>query len=425
MNAYEQKRRKKCGEEKKKMSWTTWAIIGMVAVFVLIVACMFFVKRYNGLSRTYVQIGDQNIKQVEYNYYYSTIVNNFYAQNSNYLMYLGIDQQKPLDDQTCLYDSRMTWKDYFDQSTVPMIQAVKALNQDAVQNGFEYDVTEDYNTYINNINTQIESNNISKSLFYEKSFGEFATEERLEPYVKEYLTYQAYYKKLKEDQQVDEAQVKAEYEAHPENYDTIDYHLYSMVADVEDDATEEELKTAMDQAEKQANEMVDRFKAGEDWRELCYEYASDEAKDNFDPTSEADPTAITGANKTLISNNYNDWLYDESRKANDVMVYRDESNKACFVVAFDAKTTYDLEADSADIKGNLTTEKVADYIDGLIANYPVTDAHGNLKYLTIEETEETSSVEDSDAEKETEETSRQETTETQDTAVTEETNATK
>lgn len=77
------------------------------------------------------------------------------------------------------------------------------------------------------------------------------------------------------------------------------------------------------------------------------------------------------------------------------------------------------------LKGNLTTEKVADYIDGLIANYPVTDAHGNLKYLTIEETEETSSVEDSDAEKETEETSRQETTETQDTAVTEETNATK
>lgn len=425
MSAYEQKRRKRRGEEKKKMGWTTWAIIGMVAVFVLIVASMFFVKRYNGLSRTYVQIGDQNVKQVEYNYYYNTIVNNFYVQNSNYLMYLGIDQQKPLDEQMCLYDSRLTWKDYFDQSTVPMIQAVKALNQDAVQNGFEYDVTEDYNTYINNINTQIESNNISESLFYEKSFGEFATEERLEPYVKEYLTYQAYYKKLKEDQQVDEAQVKAEYEAHPENYDTIDYHLYSMVADVEDDAAEEELKTAMDQAEKQANEMADRFKAGEDWRELCHEYASDEAKDNFDPTSEADPTAITGANKTLISNNYNDWLYDESRKANDVMVYRDESNKACFVVAFDAKTKYDLEADSADIKGNLTTEKVSDYIDELVANYPVADAHGNLKYLTIEETEETSSVENSDAEKETGETSGQETTEIQDTAVTEETNATK
>ena len=36
------------------------------------------------------------------------------------------------------------------------------------------------------------------------------------------------------------------------------------------------------------------FEAGEDWRELCYEYANDNVKESYDPEAETDPTVITG-----------------------------------------------------------------------------------------------------------------------------------
>lgn len=368
----------------KKKDWTTWLIIGIVAAFIVIIACVYFVKKYNATGKAYIKVGEHEITQTEFDFYYSTLVNNFVSTNSNYLLFMGMDTSKSLDEQTCIYDTRLTWKDYFDQSAVPLIQAVKAMTDEAAANGFEYDVTEDYASYISSINSQISSQGVSKDYFYENSFGKFATESRLEPVVKEYLLYQAYYKKLQEDNTVSAEDVKAEYEADPEKYDSIDYHLYSLVADVEDDADEDALKAAMDDIEAKANEFVDRFNDGEDWRELCYEYARESSKDNFDPSNESDPTAITGATRDSISTNYSDWLYDESRKANDVMVYRDESNKACFIIVFDKMTAYDLEADSSDIAGTLETTKVTDYIESVANTYEISDPDKHLNYLYVE-----------------------------------------
>lgn len=373
----------------KKLDWTTWLIIAIVAVFIIVVACTYFIKKYNSTSKTYFKVGNYDISSTEYNYYFNTIANSFISNNSDYLLYIGLDTSKPLDEQTCLYDANLTWKDYFDESAAPLIQAVKAVVDDANAKGFEYDVTEDYNSYLESVKTQAASQNLSVKKFYQNTYGRFATEKRLAPVVKEYLLYQAYYKQLEEDNKVQDGDVQAEYEANPEQYDTIDYRLFSLVADIADDATDEEKTAAMDTAEEKANEMVERFKAGEDWRELCYEYVAEAGKDNYDPSKESDPTVIAGSNKTQISQNYSEWLYDDSRKADDVMVYRDESNKACFVIVFDKKTPYDVEADASDIAGTLATKKVTEYIEGLTANYEITDKSENLKYLHIAETETT------------------------------------
>lgn len=402
------KRGKNTGEKK---DWTFWFIIGVVVLFVVIVACVYFVKKYNATDKAYIKVGEHEINQVEFDYYYNTMTNNYLSQNSNSLLFMGIDASKPLDEQTCIYDSNLSWKDYFMQSTVPVLQSVKALCDDAKANNFEYDVTDDYNSYISTLNANITAANVSKDYYYEQNFGKYATQERLEPIVKEYLMYQAYYNKLTEDNAATDEAVKAEYEANPEKYDTIDYHLYSMVAQTEteeettqsqestadgettesgetaadetsaSEPTEEEKKAALDEAQARAEEMLKRYEDGEDWRELCYEYANDKSKENFDPEKESDSTAITGGTSQTISANYFDWLADESRKAGDGMVYRDEDNNACFIVVFDKKTAYDLEADSSNIADTLTSEKVQEYIDNLTADYEVTDMGNHLKYL--------------------------------------------
>lgn len=373
------------GNAGEKRDWTFWFIIGIIVLFAVIVVCVYFVKKYNTLDRTYIKVGDHEITQVEFNYYYNTITNNYLSQNSSSLLFMGIDSSKPLDEQTCIYDSNLTWEDYFVESTVPVIQAVKALNDDAQANGFEYDVTDDYNSYISSIDSNISSANVSKSYYYEQTFGKYATEERLEPFVKEYLTYEAYYNQLLEDNAASEEDIKAEYEANPQKYDTIDYHLYSIGANTEDDATDEEFQAAMDTAEEKCYEMLERYENGEDWRELCYEYAIEEAKDNYDPENEGDPTEITGGTSETISSDYFEWLADDSREAGDGMVFRDDENGGCFVVVFDKKTAYDLDSDPSDIAGTLASDRVTEYIDGLLESYEVTDMGNHLKYLNESE----------------------------------------
>lgn len=384
---------------KEKKDWTFWFIVGIVVLFIVIVACVYFVKKYNATSKAYIKIGEHEITQTEFDYYYNTLTNNYLTQNSSSLLFMGIDTSKPLDEQPCIYDTNLSWADYFMQSTVPLLQNVKALCDDAKANNFEYDVTDDYNSYISSIDASIASNGVSEDYYYEQYFGKYATKKRLEPVVKEYLTYQAYYNQLLEDNEATAEDVKAEYEANPEQYDTIDYHLYSIGDNLEDDATDEEIEAALDDAEERANEMLERFENGEDWRELCYEYAIDDAKDNFDPENESDSTAITGGTSQTISANYFDWLSDDSREAGDGMVYRDEDNQACFIIVFDQKTPYDLEADSANIAGTLASTKVTEYIDSLTVNYEVTDLGNHLKYLQdIEETQMGESSDSSGAE---------------------------
>ncbi|MBB5265168.1 pyrroloquinoline quinone (PQQ) biosynthesis protein C [Catenibacillus scindens] len=395
---------RKKGTEQKK-DWTFWFIVGVIVVFAVVVVCVYFVKRYNALDRTYIKVGDHEVTKVEFDYYYNTITNNFLSQNSDSLLFMGLDTSSPLDEQAYIYDSNMTWADYFTQNAVSAIQTVKALNDDAAAQGFEYDVTSDYDTYMSAIDSTISSQGVSASYYYEHAFGEFATEKRIEPFVKEYLTYEAYYNQLIEDNAATDEEVQEAYEADPESYDTIDYRLYSMPADVEDDATDEEREAALDEVEERANEMADRFSDGEDWRELCYEYARESAKDSYDPENESDPTVVTGGTSATISSNYFDWLSDDSRQANDIMVYRDESNDACFIVVFDSKTPYDLETDSSDIAGTLATERVTEYINGLLGDYEVIDDGHHLNYLYINDETDTSDTADTEETADSKETS--------------------
>ena len=86
------------------------------------------------------------------------------------------------------------------------------------------------------------------------------------------------------------------------------------------------------------------------------------------------------------------------------MVYRSDTNNACFIVVFDSKTAYDLEEDSADISGDLAAQAVSEYVDGLIQNYEVSDPDRHLNYLYIEETEAESNTSETGTESDTAET---------------------
>lgn len=371
----------------KKKDWTTPVIIAIVAAFIIVVVAAFFISKNNGTKKAFMTIGEHEVTQLEYDYYYYTLVNNFYNNNSDYLLFYGIDTSKPLDEQMCIYDTNLTWKDYFDQTTVPIIQAIKALVDESKEVGYEYDDSVDYETYIAYIDYQIQMQGISEDYFYTNMYGKYASEKALEPIVREYLLYQSYYNQCLLDNAVTAEDVQAYYEENYKDYDSVNYYLYTFVTPLtadgeEQELTAEELEAEMVNHETRAAEMVSRFAAGEDWRELCYEYANENSKASYDPTTESDVTYVEGSTYAYISPDYVDWLYAEERVADDVYIHRDDENEAVFVIRFADKSIYDVEADESGIADTMAEQILTAHIDELLVDYQVADPKGNLPYLT-------------------------------------------
>lgn len=401
---------RKLKEAKEKRAQKISKIVGIMVAICLVVgiAAAIAISVHNkntAINGTYVKIGDHEVTKVEYDYYYNTIINNYLEAYSSYLPYIGLDTSVDYDQQ--MYSETMTWKDAFDNMTVTQLQETKALVDDAVANGFEYETAaDDYASFEEGFAAQAEAAGASVEDFYKAMFGDYATVARLKPYIENTLLASAYYNHLVELNAPTDEEITAYYEENKNQYDTVDYRSFSFAAQLPEDATDEDTDAAMDAAEAKANEMLEKLQAGGDFAELCVEYATEEQKADYEDT-ETDKSLTTGGTYSMISSSYSDWLYDDARVEGDVTVAVDRSTYRCYVVEFINKAYSDTTESS--ISATLATNAVSEYEATLQENYPVTDVAGKLKYLTIPETtdEATEEVTEEVAEEETEETTEE------------------
>ena len=224
---------------------------------------------------------------------------------------------------------------------------------------------------------------MSLTNYYRTYFGEYATQERVEPFVKETLLAGAYEAKLMEDNKPAEEEITTRYEENKNQYDTVSYGLYTFFTDVTGESSEDEIKTAMEAAEAKANEMKEARLAGEDFQALCNQYDGAASEEN----SEANSNITEGASYASVSTIYADWLYDDARTANDIEVFVDDTYHCYYVVEFIEKA---YKEDTNDvISTEISTERVNEYKATLVEKYEVVDVAGELKYLTLPVTEET------------------------------------
>lgn len=373
-------------EEKERRELKTLKITGIVIAACLAAAVVAAVginlmNRYTALKGAYIRIGEHDIKGVEFDYYYNNAANNYIRNYGSYLTLLGLDPDKDFAKQE--YMNGMTWKDYFDQEAVNQITRIKTLSDDAAKSGFTYDTTEDYQNIQTQIASQADTEDKQVSDLYKEMYGKYATESRIEPFIKEGLTTNAYYDSLLEKNAPAEDEVKAYYEENKNTYDKVDYRSFTFRASLAEDASEEDIAAAMKDLKTKAEEMKSRREKGEDFKELCIEYASDDQKETYE-AEDTDASLSEGANFAYISSAYSSWLFDESRKAGDITVVGDDTNHLYYVVEFEARA-YD-ETTDATISNTIASERVEEYISSLEENYPVKEAAGKLAYLKIDQT---------------------------------------
>ena len=435
--------------EKEKREKLTLRIVGFALLAALVGTSAYFgvtrfVDVHTATTEPYVSIGDHRLTQLEYEYYYNTSVSNYISSYSYFLSYMGLDTEKPLDEQQ--YSETMTWKDYFEQTTCEQLRQEYALIDDAKANGFEYDTTEDYNNYLTTAKETAKNANQTLAQYFKSSFGDYATVSNVKPFMEQSYYAKAYYDKLLEDHTPDDATIAAYYESHKADYDKVSYYSFAFDPSVyasdtalpdatevtgsdentpgsttEDADTTTEANSSSEDADSTteatdnttdatdnatttneetpayilANEMLERLKDGEDFETLCAEFATDDTKSNYEST---DSEYSLTENTTCSSANadFSAWLSDESRKEGDMTVIQSESTGVCYVLKFVSRTYDDTCLDS--ISSTLSSDEVGTYIDALLENaYEVTDLKGNLNYLSTAEASSTDSEADTEA----------------------------
>ena len=146
--------------------------------------------------------------------------------------------------------------------------------------------------------------------------------------------------------------------------------------------TDEEIAAAMDELKVQADEMAARLEAGEDFEDLCVEYATEDQKENYGGEEDGSLTeegSYYGA-PTVAA----DWLFDESRQEGDITVLESESLNRYYVVQFISRQN-DEEATNESIGNLLASQTVSEHVTEIAQEYTVTDVAGELHYLTVPE----------------------------------------
>ncbi len=354
-----QKRKEEKEKEKKEERIsTTVGIVFLVALVCLVAS--FPIRTYLATHETYVVINGEEVNKVEFDYVYNTSKNNYITQYGSYLSYFGLDTSKDLSTQ--MYSDTLTWKDYFEQNAVESLKQNKALMAEAKAAGFTYDTTDEYNTFKETIKTSAAAAGVSDKEYVRSIYGSYATMGRIEEYVKNDMVMNAYYQKLQEDNAPSDDEVQSYYEENKATYDSVDYRLTTIEADLPTEPTE--LADPVEETAADTTGSTDGTAATDSTQDTAYQpsdaeiaKAMEDAKvlaDDAEQTVAKDGEAHENEKKSSVNYLISDWLFDDARKAGDTTVITNDNSHCYYVVAFEKR--YLDETPSADVRVIIPTE---------------------------------------------------------------------
>ena len=267
----------------------------------------------------------------------------------------------------------MTWDDYFQQQAVNQLKNVYALTDEANEKGFEYDASSDYDDMVTSIQSYAQQQGVSADEYCKSVFGSDATLEGIKPYVEMSGLASAYYNDIEDSIEVTDDEINTYYDENKDNYDSVDYRVCKIEADMPEEETEAETEAqteaaaestsettaesasetavtenqtetmsaeeseaaakaeeeakaaAMAEAKAKADEMLSKIKDEASFEKVYDKYASDTSVDSLN----------TDKKKSSISpTDVANWLFEADRQAGDTTVIEDTSNNAYYVVYF-------------------------------------------------------------------------------------------
>lgn len=333
--------RRKEEEARLKREKQISRIIGIV-VLVLIVGALAYspIRKFAAARSTYITVGSHKISELEFDYYYAQASNDYLNTYGDYLSYLGLNVNGSFESQA--YSDTMSWKDYFDQLATSVIIQNKALLDEAKAAGFTYDPSAEYKAFLEGNKEVAAELGMTLARYYRAAYGQYATASNIKPFAEEGYIVSAYYREVAKSKEAGEAEIRAYYEENKATYDSVDYLVTQIDAEVPEaqtstdadgnevitEPTEEEIQAAMEAARVQADEAL--------------------------LVIEEEGTETIGSLQSGVSTYYRDWLFDDARKEGDTTVIEDENNHRYYVLMFERRYL-DESSITANIRAIMTT----------------------------------------------------------------------
>lgn len=308
MTKYDQKMQKRKAakaqaKKQRKVEILVWAVV--VLAFVALIAS-FPIRNYNAKNEVIATINGEAVKRVEFDYHYNVTRINYL----NELTSLGANMSGDYESQ--MYSDTLTFRDQFEKEAINGIISAKAMQKEAEAAGFVYDDTEDLQEYKDNFQKYAQEAGISVKNYLKQMYGSYASPNEIYDLLSRSLYVSAYLAEIQNEKTPSDAEIQAYYDEHKLNYDSVDYYVVTVKADLPTDSetepTEEEIAEAMEQAKIIADtELETVAEVGELMEGIYY---------------------------SEVFSMYGDWLFDESRKEGDKTVIEDTNSNAYYVLSF-------------------------------------------------------------------------------------------
>lgn len=338
----ERRKEQKAKEERdKKISRITGIVLA--AALVCFVAS-FPIRTYLTVNGTYITVDGESVSRVEFDYYYNIAISNYLSGQGAWLYYAGIDLSGDLSQQ--MYSEDMSFKDFFDEMAVDLMAQNKALEKEGRAAGFTYDTAEKYKEYMESLKEYASKEGVSAREYIRGTYGAYATESRVKPYVEEMMYANAYYESVVEDMVISQDEIEQYYNEHKNNYDLIDFRLNSVSAELPKEPTElaDPVESA---APAESTAPAEGEGSGTDGAESEYEpseaeiaAAMEKAKaeaENMEKTIKTEGNQTVGAFYSDVLYILRDWLFAEERNPGDTTVIEDASSNRYYVLAFEKR----------------------------------------------------------------------------------------
>lgn len=341
----EQKRK---DERDRKIAVTVGVLL--LAALVCLLAS-FPIRNWMTVHGTYIVVAGENVSKVEFDYNYNLVSNSYINSERGYILsiYGGVDWTGDLSRQ--IYSGNLTWKDYFEQLAVNNILHNKALAREMKAAGFSYDVGAEFQEYKENLRQAASDAGMTLDAYVKEIYGPYATMSRIEGYVKNGIAANAYYNSVAESKEPGDGAIQAYYEENKDDYDSVDYRLIAVDAELPTEPTEladpvEEAEEAEEAGETEVSEET-AYEPSEAEIEAAMALAEAEAEEQLKNLA-TDGELYENFQWSSVSSLFRDWLFDETRKPGDTTVIEDSADHRYY--ALELVSRYLDQTPTADVR---------------------------------------------------------------------------
>ncbi|MBR5782736.1 MAG: peptidylprolyl isomerase [Clostridia bacterium] len=324
---------KKVAAKKKAKQEKITRVISIVAAIVLVVAVAGMItyttiESTNRQSGTYLkndialESANYTVTNAQQMYFFQNYYSSFVSSNSDSLSYFGLDTSKSLKEQTCPYTTEdgksMTWYEYFMDATVAQVEQTMVLAEAAREAGVT--LSEDDQKNIESTLSQVTPENFAPGL----------TSDDVKACLEMAMLAANYQTQVTDAIEYTDADIEKYYTDNKNNYDMVDYRMYSFNYADEEDKEDDGKTMTKAQAKAMAEELAatgteEAFVAWlSDYFTNTLKIEADRLEGELNNTKTVD-FAYTESYKGI------DFLFGSDTAAGDIKVIDDESS-SCYKV---------------------------------------------------------------------------------------------